>query len=196
MSCPLNDDALARSRRKVHNLCSPKTSTGSKGKRHDAFEAFPVPTPSIIALVFALPLAASDSPNLGENDSRVTAAACAKCGDGQCQTSCGENASTCPKDCGGGTPSAAPAELIAPAPAPAAGCAKCGDGQCQTSCGENASTSPKDCGGTPSAAPAEAIEPASAALARCAKCGDGQCQTSCGENATTCPKDCGGTPEK
>jgi hypothetical protein len=153
--------------------------------------------PSIVALVFALPLAASDSPNLGENDSRVTAAACAKCGDGQCQTSCGESARTCPKDCGGGTPSAAPAELVEPAPVPAAGCAKCGDGQCQTSCGENASTCPKDCGGgTPSAAPAELVEPAPVPAAGCAKCGDGQCQTSCGENATTCPKDCGGTPEK
>lgn len=26
---------------------------------------------------------------------------CAKCGDGQCQRSCGENATTCPRDCGG-----------------------------------------------------------------------------------------------
>jgi hypothetical protein len=26
---------------------------------------------------------------------------CAKCGDGQCQKSCGENATTCPRDCGG-----------------------------------------------------------------------------------------------
>lgn len=29
------------------------------------------------------------------------AAACARCGDGQCQRSCGENAVTCPRDCGG-----------------------------------------------------------------------------------------------
>jgi hypothetical protein len=29
-------------------------------------------------------------------------AACARCGDGQCQKSCGENATTCPRDCGGG----------------------------------------------------------------------------------------------
>jgi hypothetical protein len=27
---------------------------------------------------------------------------CAKCGDGQCQKSCGENATSCPADCGGG----------------------------------------------------------------------------------------------
>lgn len=27
---------------------------------------------------------------------------CAKCGDGQCQKSCGENSKTCPIDCGGG----------------------------------------------------------------------------------------------
>lgn len=30
-----------------------------------------------------------------------TAAACAKCGDGQCQRSCGENEKSCPRDCGG-----------------------------------------------------------------------------------------------
>lgn len=29
-----------------------------------------------------------------------TPAFCAKCGDGQCQKSCGENAVTCPRDCG------------------------------------------------------------------------------------------------
>jgi hypothetical protein len=29
------------------------------------------------------------------------AAACARCGDGQCQKSCGENEKTCPRDCGG-----------------------------------------------------------------------------------------------
>jgi hypothetical protein len=29
---------------------------------------------------------------------------CAKCGDGQCQKSCGENAQSCPRDCGGGVP--------------------------------------------------------------------------------------------
>ena len=26
---------------------------------------------------------------------------CAKCGDGQCQRSCGENEKSCPRDCGG-----------------------------------------------------------------------------------------------
>ena len=31
----------------------------------------------------------------------ATAAACARCGDGQCQRSCGENEKTCPRDCGG-----------------------------------------------------------------------------------------------
>lgn len=30
-----------------------------------------------------------------------TSAACARCGDGQCQKSCGENEKTCPRDCGG-----------------------------------------------------------------------------------------------
>ena len=30
-----------------------------------------------------------------------TPAFCAKCGDGQCQRSCGENEKSCPRDCGG-----------------------------------------------------------------------------------------------
>jgi hypothetical protein len=30
-----------------------------------------------------------------------TPAACARCGDGQCQRSCGENEKSCPRDCGG-----------------------------------------------------------------------------------------------
>ena len=34
-------------------------------------------------------------------DEPQTPAACAKCGDGQCQRSCGENEKTCPRDCGG-----------------------------------------------------------------------------------------------
>ena len=33
-----------------------------------------------------------------------TPAFCAKCGDGQCQRSCGENEKSCPRDCGGGPP--------------------------------------------------------------------------------------------
>jgi hypothetical protein len=32
---------------------------------------------------------------------RQTPAFCAKCGDGQCQRSCGENEKSCPRDCGG-----------------------------------------------------------------------------------------------
>ncbi len=38
-----------------------------------------------------------------EKGTEIAAAACAKCGDGQCQKSCGETAKTCPRDCGGGT---------------------------------------------------------------------------------------------
>ena len=34
-------------------------------------------------------------------DEPQTPAVCARCGDGQCQKSCGENATTCPRDCGG-----------------------------------------------------------------------------------------------
>lgn len=30
-----------------------------------------------------------------------TPAACARCGDGQCQRSCGESEKSCPRDCGG-----------------------------------------------------------------------------------------------
>lgn len=32
---------------------------------------------------------------------RQPPAFCAKCGDGQCQRSCGENEKSCPRDCGG-----------------------------------------------------------------------------------------------
>jgi hypothetical protein len=35
-----------------------------------------------------------------DNDSQPPAF-CAKCGDGQCQRSCGENEKSCPRDCGG-----------------------------------------------------------------------------------------------
>jgi hypothetical protein len=35
-----------------------------------------------------------------DNESQ-TPAFCAKCGDGQCQRSCGENEKSCPRDCGG-----------------------------------------------------------------------------------------------
>ena len=34
-------------------------------------------------------------------DQPETPAFCARCGDGQCQKSCGENAQSCPRDCGG-----------------------------------------------------------------------------------------------
>jgi len=35
------------------------------------------------------------------NNEPQTPAACARCGDGQCQRSCGENEKSCPRDCGG-----------------------------------------------------------------------------------------------
>jgi len=37
----------------------------------------------------------------GDPEPGTPTAACARCGDGQCQKSCGENATTCPRDCGG-----------------------------------------------------------------------------------------------
>jgi hypothetical protein len=60
---------------------------------------------SLIAVVFA-----TVGIGIGYNQSHVatatdtelqTPAACARCGDGQCQRSCGENEKTCPRDCGG-----------------------------------------------------------------------------------------------
>lgn len=62
-------------------------------------------------------------------------AACGKCGDGYCNPRCGENATNCPRDCGGTT-------------SVAAACGKCGDGYCNPRCGENATSCPRDCGAT------------------------------------------------
>jgi hypothetical protein len=47
------------------------------------------------------------------------------CGNGSCQTACGETPQLCPTDC--------------------ATCV-CGNGFCQAGCGENPSTCPFDCG--------------------------------------------------
>ena len=55
------------------------------------------------------------------------------CGDGQCDTSAGENTYNCPGDCG--------QPMIYD-------CFNCGDGQCDSSCGENSYTCSKDCSGS------------------------------------------------
>src|SRR6185312_10231807 len=52
----------------------------------------------------------------------------AVCGNGQCETSKGESATSCPSDCGGGGSNAV-----------------CGDGTCQST--ESSTTCPADCGG-------------------------------------------------
>lgn len=88
-----------------------------------------------VALGFALHLGA-------ERVMPTTAAAeiaksCGRCGDGFCSSSCGENATTCPRDCSGET-------------SVAKACGRCGDGSCVASCGEDANSCPKDCGGVES----------------------------------------------
>jgi len=82
------------------------------------------------------------------------------CGDGICQSECGETASNCPQDC-----------YVDPCES-----AWCGDGICQSECGETASNCPQDC----YVDPCESIW-----------CGDGICQSECGETQQNCPYDCG-----
>ena len=38
----------------------------------------------------------------GSKSNNILSTACGRCGDGQCVKSCGETATTCPADCGGG----------------------------------------------------------------------------------------------
>lgn len=42
------------------------------------------------------------SSNIAADAACEIAGSCGRCGDGQCVKSCGENAKTCPQDCGGG----------------------------------------------------------------------------------------------
>ncbi len=74
---------------------------------------------------------------LGKTSAPTETAACSKCGDGRCTPQCGENAQTCPRDCGG----VEKIQLV---------CGKCGDGRCTPQCGETAKSCPKDCGVTSS----------------------------------------------
>lgn len=53
-----------------------------------------------IGIGFAGGIRTADSP--GRNSTvNVQGAACGKCGDGVCVRQCGENATSCPADCGG-----------------------------------------------------------------------------------------------
>ncbi|MBA3395208.1 MAG: hypothetical protein H0T89_21345 [Deltaproteobacteria bacterium] len=116
--------------------------------------------------------------------STETAGACGKCGDGYCNPRCGETATSCPRDCGGGETSIA---AQCEADEAAGMCGKCGDGYCNPRCGETATSCPRDCGTSTSAVELDA----ESAINACGKCGDGYCNPRCGETATSCAKDCG-----
>ena len=45
---------------------------------------------------------AEASPQLARVEARPEVNVCGRCGDGACVKSCGENATSCPVDCGGG----------------------------------------------------------------------------------------------
>ena len=74
-------------------------------------------------------------------DPADTVAACGKCGDNYCNPRCGETATSCPRDCGGGGPTTVASNA----------CGKCGDGYCNPRCGETATSCPRDCGGATAA---------------------------------------------
>ena len=80
--------------------------------------------------------AVASEPALLPTPSADTLAACGKCGDNYCNPRCGETATSCPRDCGGGGGTASVA----------AACGKCGDGYCNPRCGETATSCPRDCG--------------------------------------------------
>lgn len=84
----------------------------------------------IFMMVAAMSTAAAGEAILGKQNA-AEAAACGRCGDGYCAKQCGENAQSCPTDCG---------------VEEARACGKCGDGYCARQCGETAQSCPKDCG--------------------------------------------------
>jgi hypothetical protein len=93
------------------------------------------------------------------------------CGNGKCDP--GEDATSCPADCGSGTcgdGKCEPSESCTSCPKDCGTCPQtCGNGKCDP--GENATNCPADCGST--------------------TCGNGKCDP--GEDATSCPADCGST---
>ena len=96
---------------------------------------------AFIALAIAMGATPAPAPTFDAADS---VAACGKCGDNYCNPRCGETATSCPRDCGGGGTTVA-----------ANACGKCGDGYCNPRCGETATSCPRDCGGTTSATEAD-----------------------------------------
>ena len=91
---------------------------------------------------------------------------CFSCGDGVCNSSCGENSTNCPQDCG---PSCTN---------------ECSAGQHQCS-----GTSGRTCGNYDSDSCLEWSSWQNCD-SQCFSCGDGVCNSSCGENSTNCPQDC------
>ncbi len=77
-----------------------------------------------------------DQSELMVNETIDEASACGKCGDNYCNPRCGETATSCPRDCGGGGETSVAATA----------CGKCGDGYCNPRCGETATSCAKDCG--------------------------------------------------
>jgi hypothetical protein len=92
---------------------------------------------------------------------------CVRCGNGVCDTSCGESSSTCWSDCprcGDGLCQSGENSSNC-----CTDCARCGNGLCEKSCGESTWTCSTDC-----------------------TCGNGLCES--GESSCDCPDDCGFDP--
>lgn len=54
-----------------------------------------------LVLFVTLLIGATAAVAMVDTTDRFAAASCGRCGDGQCVKSCGENATSCPQDCGG-----------------------------------------------------------------------------------------------
>ncbi len=147
-------------------------------------------------------------------DASNDATACGSCGDGNCQTACGETLGNCSSDCVKcGDNICSPGE--SPKSCAVDCCGSCGDGKCVGyECGENPSTCPQDCqspcgdkicekGENPQNCPEDCAwkscgnficEPEDGGPTNCptdCKPGCGNCICEKGEDFTTCPVDCG-----
>ena len=92
---------------------------------------------------------------------------CFFCGDGTCDSGCGENSTNCSQDCGVSCTN------------------ECSSGQHQCS-----GTSGKTCGNYDSDSCLEWSSWQNCD-SQCFSCGDGTCNSGCGENSTNCSQDCG-----